>query len=667
MLRKNLFVASMAFVICVSAHASEWVGETLETGKSFYLYDIKNTNDEDGSHLTVKFLSHDTYNNKKYPAYGDYNHADKFLLEAGSNNYVRLKNSSLSDNYLYGEDNKDGLVAYYGTKTRDYEYSSSTGMNNGANGTTYQFYYKSWGVSHFLHRQSSTKGTQGYYLIEIYRGNNLSDYQWALLSEDQYTYRPLLDNLVEAVNNYTWTVQENKPDVSTATSAQTTKSNVGSSLKSAYEALNNAFANAKSTDNTFSTQYTELSTKILEGKTLLAQWNSTMDYVPTALATAITEAETSLNAATTVDALNSAISALSQKISLYSDANVLYCGKMKQLAEKTGYPFPEEYKTELLARVAGTYNGAGTIDDFIASVRSAYVTWVNAQITAGYGFPIGTDFSAYLAKDGTTEAAELPAGTYDKSNGKIILTGGAATQTTLNEVGGIPSTELSGNYSKVTLVRTMNGNTKWYTFCSPCDISATTMGNYFSRVMALSAVTYSSNELTMTFSKVNSIVAGTAYLVKAKQDITSIEVSDNSSVPLITSPSLDFFPKNADGTQVENSNFYLTMYGNFQDIAECGATLYDANLTTFILQDNEFRIVTSENTSRMKAFRAYFQVNIPSVNASSMYMSFEEDETEIEALTEISKQETIYNLVGQKREASNKGLYVKNGKVIFIK
>lgn len=170
------------------------------------------------------------------------------------------------------------------------------------------------------------------------------------------------------------------------------------------------------------------------------------------------------------------------------------------------------------------------------------------------------------------------------------------------------------------------------------------------------------NKIDLVFDSVKSIKALHPYLIKVSKEKGDLDSFIAQYVSYNRNPSPeDYIVTDDDGNSCIMSGVfkmgYVPKYGVF-------------------LSQNKFWRAKDDDTSRIKAFRAYFQfedeqgypIIISEANASRITMSFNEDATKIKDVRASEDDGSIYNLSGQKVERLNKkGLYIKGGKKVVIK
>ena len=96
----------------------------------------------------------------------------------------------------------------------------------------------------------------------------------------------------------------------------------------------------------------------------------------------------------------------------------------------------------------------------------------------------------------------------------------------------------------------------------------------------------------------------------------------------------------------------------------------DGSYTNFILANGVHGVAfySLSEAGELAAGKAYLQLptaSVPEVKAIRVF--FNDDEDAIQSIAEESQTERIYNLQGQQVNAPKNGLYIINGKKLFIK
>ncbi len=218
-------------------------------------------------------------------------------------------------------------------------------------------------------------------------------------------------------------------------------------------------------------------------------------------------------------------------------------------------------------------------------------------------------------------------------------------------------TEWDGYEADVTLTRTLKAGS-WNTFVVPFGVDATKLAALKAlkgvTVKELSSASFDAGTLTLTFADATSIEAGKPYLVKVTTDFDLSTntfpgaIVNKTPVPF-TSSAVDFIPT-------------------------LGKTTIPAGETKeilFLASGNKLMNPT-ELPADMKGFRAYFQLKGDAVNAASFNLDLGEGETTgiiaIGTDRAASTDNATYTLDGRRiSKATQKGVYIQNGKKVIIK
>ena len=215
-------------------------------------------------------------------------------------------------------------------------------------------------------------------------------------------------------------------------------------------------------------------------------------------------------------------------------------------------------------------------------------------------------------------------------------------------------TEWNGYEADVTLTRTLKTG-GWNTFAAPFDINSADMTSLGITAKELESSSFVNGTLTLNFATALSIVAGKPYLVKvaANTDLSAAPftgaIVSKETVPY-TSATVDFIPT-------------------------LGATTIpagDTKAVLFLAAGNKL-LNPSALPANMKGFRAYFQLKGEAASlARAFSIDFGDGEaTGIKAID--NGQLTIdndryYDLQGRRiSKATQKGVYIQNGKKVIIK
>ena len=210
-------------------------------------------------------------------------------------------------------------------------------------------------------------------------------------------------------------------------------------------------------------------------------------------------------------------------------------------------------------------------------------------------------------------------------------------------------TEWDGYKADVTLTRTLSAGS-WNTFAAPFS---TAIPDGWT-LKELTSAKFADGTLTLNFATAASIEAGKPYLVKVTADtdlstepFTGAIVSKDAQP--FTSTDVDFIPT-LGATTIEGS---------------------DTKAVLFLAANNTL-LNPSALPANMKGFRAYFQLKGDAVNAASFNLDLGDGETTgiiaIGTDRAASTDNATYTLDGRCiSKATQKGVYIQNGKKVIIK
>ena len=221
----------------------------------------------------------------------------------------------------------------------------------------------------------------------------------------------------------------------------------------------------------------------------------------------------------------------------------------------------------------------------------------------------------------------------------------------------------AANGVEVTVRRTINVG-EWSTISLPFAMSQAQCQAAFGNDVQIgdfTGYTYNSDEdrLTVNFSSVTAIEANHPYIIKVSAAVTEFTVNNVDIVPTVE-PKVNFGTTDAPNA----------MIGNYVAKTKIG----NGNL---FLKDNN--LWYSVGNTEIKAFRAYFSFADKLADFSDNYatsrimLSFGGQTTGVSEAAylnnkeECIKKSEMFNLNGQRVTSPRKGLYILNGKIVFIK
>ena len=318
---------------------------------------------------------------------------------------------------------------------------------------------------------------------------------------------------------------------------------------------------------------------------------------------------------------------------------------------------------EVIAKITaiGTVTYTPESKALIDAARTAYDALTAAQQALVTNYSTLTDAeTTYATAEETayTEGVELtknPDGTWTLAatpafNVELEVeyeTALALSETTDNSAA---LTEWDGYEANVTLTRTLSAGS-WNTFAAPFSTAIPEGWT----VKELSSATFADGTLTLNFANAASIEAGKPYLVKvaANTDLSTAPFTGaivSKDAQPFTSTDVDFIPT-LGATTIEGS---------------------DTKAVLFLAAGNKL-LNPSALPANIKGFRAYFQLKGEAASqARAFSMNFGDGETTgiiaIGTDRAASTDNATYTLEGRRiSKATQKGVYIQNGKKVIIK
>ena len=220
---------------------------------------------------------------------------------------------------------------------------------------------------------------------------------------------------------------------------------------------------------------------------------------------------------------------------------------------------------------------------------------------------------------------------------------------------------------EILVKRTIRAN-QWNTICLPFAMTEEQVKEAFGEDVELAEfIEYKVTDENDEITKIDVIfepalldeegfMANYPYIIKTDKDISEFMVSST-----LEPNEEDAYAEFTNGRPGSRKEVYGTFYGTLR----AGQGLLDNHL--FLNQGN-FWYSTGNNT--IKAFRGYFDfVDILSSkeSASNVRMVIGGSETDIESISAIVNNNTLYDLQGRKVKTPNGGIYINNGKKIIVK
>ena len=232
---------------------------------------------------------------------------------------------------------------------------------------------------------------------------------------------------------------------------------------------------------------------------------------------------------------------------------------------------------------------------------------------------------------------------------------------------------IDGEYSSVTIhrpikVMTNDGASRaWSSIVLPIDLKAEWLEDYEVRQLQSSTYDEDADKLTLLFSTAQSIEAGVPYMVRYIGDDTDY-LADNNV------PAISLTKNTTVDTELHPT---VTDHITFKGVYARGYVPVDA----FFISDNVFYQAIQPNTNRMKAFRAYLEINstmATEVRSISYRMTDDEDDNEndndgdgtsVDSSTAEVTSVVIYNTQGVRLETMQEGLNIvlmSDGSVVKV-
>ena len=293
------------------------------------------------------------------------------------------------------------------------------------------------------------------------------------------------------------------------------------------------------------------------------------------------------------------------------------------------------------------------------SAGKSYKFYCAASKLGFYGFEYTYTSAATIDVTPTANANEW---TFDMPAYDVVVNVEYDTELALSEETDNAATleEWDGYEADVTLTRTLQTG-GWNTLALPFNVEAATLAAINAKlammsgsmtVKELTSSSFENGTLTLNFGDATSMKAGTPYLVKVTP----------AAVALATMPfAAAEVSKTAVTVETTAVDFVPTL-----GLTEVSG---DTKEILFISSGNQL-LHPTELLADMKGFRAYFKLKGDAVSASSFSINFGDGETTgILSIDngQLTIDNEIYNLNGQRVAQPAKGVYVVNGKKVIIK
>lgn len=254
---------------------------------------------------------------------------------------------------------------------------------------------------------------------------------------------------------------------------------------------------------------------------------------------------------------------------------------------------------------------------------------------------------------------------FDSDNIETTLTVGDNT-VVLDENSTEVPVATSGDVN-IKVKRTINAN-EWSTICLPFDMTESQLKEAFGEDVELSEfdsydAEYDADDnvtsIVVNFSPVNlaeGLFANTPYIIRTKSEISEFNVTAT-----INPDEENALVEYDNGKTGKRREVYGTFYGTYH-----ANTIVPAN--ALFISGNNFYYSTG--LTKMKAFRAYFEFEdvLSSVDGSAtIRMSMDRELTGISDVLQEAPANTYYDLQGRRVLRPSKGVYIYQGKKIYVK
>ncbi|MCR4613836.1 MAG: hypothetical protein K5778_07525, partial [Bacteroidaceae bacterium] len=320
-----------------------------------------------------------------------------------------------------------------------------------------------------------------------------------------------------------------------------------------------------------------------------------------------------------------------------------YTASITVNAGGTGYTLTKTYNVYSYAQINNIYPQLNISTDKYASTTAA---GANETVTITFTPKFGETLTS-LTVTGATTNYSIGSGITDNGSNTYTFTMPAENVT----IGATYDVTLSG--------RTLYKDGAWNTLCLPFDVTleGSPLEGAVAKTLDLTNTVMSGTNVHIAFGEpVEVLTAGVPYIIKWE--------SGNS----IANPTFEDVAITAPTAQVLTSTDECTRFIGYYDAFDIDASDTDI---FYMTADNTLKYTAKPRT--LKAFRAYFQFSAnggSDVKALTFDMDFGDgDATGIELVEsgELRDEYEIYDLAGRRVSTPTKGLYIINGKKVFIK
>lgn len=302
-----------------------------------------------------------------------------------------------------------------------------------------------------------------------------------------------------------------------------------------------------------------------------------------------------------------------------------------------------EYTASVDVKVTGTNNEELTVKFFIGNTQygSNVVKTVTSNATESFEVTFTPDAAVSGDAYFTIESTDIAAFESDKVAVSI------AAATVLDETVGLPDGLATGTKPSVLVKYTAKNG--WNTICMPFALTSDILTSIFGAGWKAYEF-YGYADGALKFRTPSNYAAGYPYIIYVETAATHAE-------------GVKLFDTNVAQTTAKADTYSdVSFQGRYAPVAagEWAADWYGVTSSGKLQKGNTA-------TSYMKGFRAYFTGIAAS---ASLSLNFEDSTTGITTVvagSQLTEDDNIYNLNGQKVNAPDKGLYIINGRKVVVK